>query len=205
VAIWTPSKQGKPKLRSAAASLMSILDASSLAIVAVSPDGYFAYGNDTTEQLLGYDENELTAYHLNDVLNAEPDWINAQLASLGQGGPWSGNVSLKRRDGESVAFAVNAFSTGTDVGPAYIGLLHTPLPNDAHSERLEPSQAFSLGSRELCAILLMCEGFADKEIASLLGTSVWTVNKEVGRVLRKMNANSRTEACIKAIRHNLIL
>ena len=205
MAIWTPTEAGKPKLRSAASSLMSILDASSLAIVAVSPDGHFAYGNDTTEQLLGYDERELTAHHLNDLLNAEPDWINEQLAMLGQGSPWSGHVSLRRRTGDSIAFAVNAFSTGTAEGPAYIGLLHTPLPGDVDSERIDPSSAFSLGSRELCAILLMCEGFADKEIASLLGTSVWTVNKEVGRILRKMNATSRTEACIKAIRHNLIL
>jgi PAS domain S-box-containing protein len=184
---------------------MSILDASSLAIVAVNPDGQFAYGNDTAEELLGYDEDELAAHHLTDLLNAEPDWINEQLATLGQGLPWSGHVSLRRRKGDSAAFAVNAFSTGTSEGPAYIGLLHTPLPEDAESRKLEPSPAFSLDSREIFAVLLMCEGFADKEIASLLGTSVWTVNKEVSRILRKMNANSRTEACIKAIRHNLIL
>ena len=205
MAIWTPTRQGRPGLRTAASSLMSILDASSLAIVAVSPDGHFAYGNDTTEQMLGYDERELTSYHLTDVLNAEPGWINEQLATLGQGEPWSGHVSFRRRRGDSVAFAVNAFATGTSEGPAYIGLLHTPLPEDADSGRMERSPAFSLDSRELCAVLLMCEGFADKEIASLLGTSVWTVNKEVGHILRKMNASSRTEACIKAIRHNLIL
>jgi len=205
VAIWTPTRQGRPALRSGASSLRSILDRSSVAIVAVSPDGNFAYGNDTSEQLLGYDERELTSHHLTDVLNADPEWINEQLATLGQGEPWSGHVSFRRRQGDSVAFAVNAFSTGTPEGPAYIGLLHTPLPEDADSERLEPSPAFSLDSRELCAVLLMCEGFADKEIASLLGTSVWTVNKDVGHILRKMNANSRTEACIKAIRNNLIL
>jgi DNA-binding NarL/FixJ family response regulator len=104
-----------------------------------------------------------------------------------------------------VAFAVNAFSTGTPEGPAYIGLLHTGLTGDAISERKDPVPTFSLSTRELCTILLMCEGFADKEIANLLGTSVWTVNKEVGRILRKMNASSRTEACIRAIRSNLIL
>ena len=205
MAIWNPPKPGRPKLRSAASSLMSILDASSLAIVAFTPDGHFAYGNDTTEELLGYDERELTSHHLNDLLNARPDWINEQLATLAQGSPWSGYVSLRRRTGDSVAFAVNAFPTDTAQGPAYIGLLHTLVPGDVKSKRIEPSPAFSLGSRELCAILLMCEGFADKEIASLLGTSVWTVNKEVGRILRKMNASSRTEACIKAVRHNLIL
>ena len=94
MAIWTPTRQGKPALRSAASSLRSILDRSSVAIVAVSPDGHFAYGNDTTEQLLGYDERELTSHHLTDVLNADPEWINEQLATLGQGEPWSGHVSF---------------------------------------------------------------------------------------------------------------
>jgi PAS domain S-box-containing protein len=173
--------------------------------VALNPDGHFAYGNDKSEQLLGYDENELTSHRLTDISNAEPDWINEQLARLEHGSPWSGHVSLRRRTGESVAFAVNAFSVGTSAGPAYIGLLHTLLPENANSHRLDPSPDFSLSSRELCTVLLMCEGFADKEIATLLGTSVWTVNKEVSRIFRKMNASSRTEACIKAIRHNLIL
>jgi DNA-binding NarL/FixJ family response regulator len=30
------------------------------------------------------------------------------------------------------------------------------------------------------------------------------VNKEVGKIMRKMNATSRTAACIAAIRSNLI-
>ena len=187
------------------ASLMGILDAATVGILAVYPDGHFAYENEVTEELLGYSQRELSDHTLGDVVNADERWIDEQLASLAKGEPWSGNVSLRRRTGETAAFAVNAFPTGTAEGPAYIGLLHTGLNDDVASERMPAAAAFSLTTRELCTVLLMCEGFADKEIASLLGTSVWTVNKEVGRILKKMNASSRTEACIRAIRANLIL
>ena len=186
-------------------ALMSILDAASVGILAVYPDGRFAYENEVMEQVLGYDQQELTERKLFDVLNADDEWTNEQLAVLAHGEPWSGNINLECRTGESVAFAVNAFSTGTPEGPAYIGLLHTRLNEETPSERVPGGRAFSLSTRELCTVLLMCEGFADKEIAGLLGTSVWTVNKEVGSILRKMNVTSRTEACIRALRANLIL
>lgn len=205
MAIWTPRHRDRSTPTGAMATLMSILDAASVGVLAVHPDGRFAYENEVVEGMLGYEHRELNDRHLNDVLNADPQWIDEQLAILAQGGPWSGNISLRRRSGESLAFAVNAFATGTPEGPAYIGLLHTGLQDGAVSERKDSSQEFSLSTRELCTVLLMCEGFADKEIANLLGTSVWTVNKEVGRILRKMNASSRTEACIRAIRSNLIL
>ena len=205
MAIWTPSDRYKPHSRSALGSLMSILDAASVGILAVYPDGRFAYENEVMEQALEYDQQELTERKLFDVLNADNAWTAEQLAILARGDPWSGNVNLERRSGGSVAFAANAFSTDTPEGPAYIGLLHTSLDDETPSERVAGEPAFSLSTREVCTVLLMCEGFADKEIASLLGTSVWTVNKEVGSILRKMSVSSRTEACIRALRANLIL
>lgn len=207
MAIFTPSRSRQPKPSSAGSTLFGILDAASFAIVAVTPEGRLAYGNETAEMMLGYDHYELTNRDLTDVVNADSAWIRTQLSSLAQGDPWSGNVSMRRRQGDSVAFAVNAFATqGLEGSPAYIGLLHTEIDPRARSQRLDTDfSAFALSTRETCAVLLMSEGFADKEIAALLGTTVWTVNKDVGVILRKMNARSRTEACIKAIKSNLLL
>ena len=45
---------------------------------------------------------------------------------------------------------------------------------------------------------------ADKQIADALGISMYTVNKHVGNVLGKMNAVSRTEAGVRAVKEGLL-
>jgi PAS domain S-box-containing protein len=66
------------------------------------------------------------------------------------------------------------------------------------------SNPYSLTYRELAVLHLVAEGSADKQIAESLGISIYTVNKHVGNILGKMNASSRTEAGVRAIRENLL-
>ncbi|HEX5140405.1 MAG TPA: PAS domain S-box protein [Dehalococcoidia bacterium] len=191
---------------SAATSLLKLMDAATIAVVAVTTDGRFAYSNEAAEEALGYSQTDLPDRYLQDILDAKPDWIADQLATIHVERNWVGNVRFRHRNGSSIPFAINAFPAAQPAdGPAYIGLMHPLDEHDAPNARLRAvAPRFQLNSRELCALMLMCEGFADKEIAALLGTSVWTVNKEVGKIMRKMNATSRTAACIAAIRSNLI-
>jgi PAS domain S-box-containing protein len=63
---------------------------------------------------------------------------------------------------------------------------------------------YGLTYRELAVLHLVAEGSADKQIAESLGISIYTVNKHVGNILGKMNAASRTEAGVRAIRENLL-
>jgi DNA-binding NarL/FixJ family response regulator len=58
--------------------------------------------------------------------------------------------------------------------------------------------------RDIRLLHLIAEGFADKEIASLLSTSVWTINRDVSEMLSRLDVMSRTEACVKAIRTGMI-
>jgi PAS domain S-box-containing protein len=67
------------------------------------------------------------------------------------------------------------------------------------------SNAYGLTHREMAVLSLVVEGMADKQIADMLGISTYTVNKHVGNVLGKMNAVSRTEAGVRAIREGLLL
>jgi len=50
----------------------------------------------------------------------------------------------------------------------------------------------------------MARGYTNEQIASALGRSVYTVNLQVRSVLAKLNARSRTEACVRVIREGLI-
>jgi PAS domain S-box-containing protein len=75
---------------------------------------------------------------------------------------------------------------------------------DQRIERPARSNAYGLTYRELAVLSLVVEGMADKQIADELGISIYTVNKHVGNVLGKMNAASRTEAGVRAVKEGLL-
>jgi len=65
-------------------------------------------------------------------------------------------------------------------------------------------QDFGLSSRETGVLQLVTDGLADKEIALALGISRFTVNKHVRAIMRKIDAGSRTEAAVRALRAGLV-
>jgi PAS domain S-box-containing protein len=70
-----------------------------------------------------------------------------------------------------------------------------------YRSRLNP---YALTDRELAVLTLLVQGIPDKRIAGTLGVSTYTVNKHVGNILGKMNAASRTEAGVRAVREGLL-
>jgi PAS domain S-box-containing protein len=75
---------------------------------------------------------------------------------------------------------------------------------DQRVEERIRTNPYSLTYRELAILHLVADGAADKQIAESLGISTYTVNKHVGNILGKMNASSRTEAGVRAIRERLL-
>lgn len=71
-------------------------------------------------------------------------------------------------------------------------------------ERQAAGSEFGLTFRELTVLGLIARGKSDKEIASLLGVSPFTVNKQSASAVRKLNARSRSEAVATAIRAGII-
>lgn len=63
---------------------------------------------------------------------------------------------------------------------------------------------YSLTFRELTVLHLAAGGRSDKDIAAILGIRRQTVSKHVGNLLEKMQAGSRTEAVVRALREGLI-
>ena len=63
---------------------------------------------------------------------------------------------------------------------------------------------YNLSFRELTVLHLVTAGRSDKEIGVVLGIRPQTVSKHVANVLKKMNASSRTEAGVRALREGLI-
>jgi PAS domain S-box-containing protein len=77
---------------------------------------------------------------------------------------------------------------------------------EAKAERhVRPANSYDLTFREVTVLHLIADGKADKEIASTLGISALTASKHVANILMKMQAASRTEAGVRAVREELII
>ncbi len=70
--------------------------------------------------------------------------------------------------------------------------------------RMDAGSTYGLTFRELTVLHLVASGKSDKEIAVTLGISPQTVNKHVARILGKMDASSRTEAGVRAIKDGIV-
>ena len=74
----------------------------------------------------------------------------------------------------------------------------------AGSDDAAPSTGpYGLSPRELEVLRYLATGMGDKQIAVVLGISTFTVSKHVSVILRKMNATSRTEAGVRAVRERI--
>lgn len=113
----------------------------------------------------------------------------------------AGALGLVARDadGETLALAVRAARRGLRLTDA---ALDGAMPG-TQSPALQP-EAVELTARELEVLRLVAEGLANKAIAARLGISDHTVKFHLNSVLRKLGAQSRTEAVVRATRLGLL-
>ncbi len=124
---------------------------------------------------------------------------------------WGPGVqALLRRDAEpsQLAAALAALGEGLAVlDPTFVPSLTpatTPSEPQGWSAAAE-APAEELTPRELEVLRLMAEGLPNKTIAVRLGISEHTVKFHVNAVMGKLDAESRTEAVVRATRLGLIL
>ena len=70
--------------------------------------------------------------------------------------------------------------------------------------RLTPPTDLSLSSREMDVLRLMAEGVFEKQIAAKLDLTLVTVSAYVGQIILKLDARSRTEAAVKALKFKIV-
>ncbi len=70
--------------------------------------------------------------------------------------------------------------------------------------RMEGDNPYRLTFREFTVLHLVAAGKADKEIATELEISIFTVHRHVSHILAKMRSPSRTEAGTRALREGLL-
>lgn len=67
-----------------------------------------------------------------------------------------------------------------------------------------PGLSYALTDRELAVLQAVAGGHTDKEIGKQLTISPMTVRKHVASIRRKMGAQSRTEASVRALKEGLL-
>ena len=80
------------------------------------------------------------------------------------------------------------------------------FPRVIMREEVDPATlpaGFPLTSREAQVLRHVALGLSNKEIARSLSISVETVKEHVQNILRKINANDRTDAAVRAIRNGI--
>jgi two-component system, NarL family, nitrate/nitrite response regulator NarL len=120
------------------------------------------------------------------------------MAALGAGAK---GVLLRDRVGPHLVSALRAVRGGLTVLDASIAdRLVGPR------EPVEPPPAVGeLTAREREVVQLLAEGLSNKEIAQRLDISEHTAKFHIGRILMKLDADSRTEAVVRAVRWGLVM
>lgn len=110
-----------------------------------------------------------------------------------------GTIGVMLLDRKGVPFQVNeqlievAQAVGNSIGLALEAAASMPSHIDG-----DPIDLVELTPRERQILKMLCRGFANKEIASATGLSVFTVRDYVSRILRTLNVLSRSAAVARA-------
>lgn len=114
-------------------------------------------------------------------------------------GAGAGGLLLRDGDEEQLLAALQAVAQQlVVVDPALAQALRPALPGD------ETAPAETLTSREMEVLHLLAEGLSNRAIAQDLDISEHTVKFHVTAIMGKLNAQSRTEAVVRAMRLGLI-
>ena len=188
----------------------NVMDAASVPVVVIDDGGWYVYANDHAQGLLGYERDALLGRHFTELIPLDAEWLEVEFQRLRASGTWRGTLAMLQMNGNLLQVAANAWARNAVVSTkaanqTYVSLLHPVAGPTSSGETRQPDESYGLTAAELCLVQLMAEGFSDKEIAAVVETSVWTVNKRTSSVLRKLETASRTEACIRALKAGLIV
>lgn len=112
---------------------------------------------------------------------------------------------LKEMDNTKIIQSVKAVSNGISVLGAnvYSGIQKKIASSNRHSEPVN-SAASELSEREREIIILITEGYDNKNIAQKLFLAEGTVRNIISRMLDKLGLKDRTQLAVFAVKNNII-
>ena len=105
--------------------------------------------------------------------------------------------------GESAEGLIKAIHDARDKVEPHSNSLFQRIKTNLNRRKTLQDSEFALTRRELQVIKHLGLGLSNREIGKSLGISIETVKEHVQNVLRKINANDRTQAAVWAVKRGL--
>jgi PAS domain S-box-containing protein len=173
--------------------------------IVTDPHGSVIQANQAALTLFGLSAELAESRRLSEILPATPESIRNISGCLGRHKVATCQFDLHGEGRDVQHLGINCLLANDGSTNVLLFLIH---PNKASTGVTGPFwqrlAAFDLSDSEMRVLVLMAEGLINKEVAALLHLKVWTVDKHVSTIIRKMQVASRTEACVRAIRDGLI-
>jgi len=218
----TERKRAEEALRETTQTLQALIQASPLAILTMDLQGNVRTWNSAAERVFGWSEQEAVGRPNPIIPEDRQNEFRALLDAVVQGNLLSQVETRRRRkDGSlidvSLSTAAMRNATGDIIGVMSMladitvrkrmeeALQKAREELEARVERqMERGNPYGLTFRELTVLHMVAAGKADKEIGLELGISPLTASKHLTNILSKMDAASRTEAGVRALREGLL-
>jgi PAS domain S-box-containing protein len=219
----TSRKQAEEALRQSEERYRILYEDNPAMHFTVDAEGTVLSVNQFGAQRLGYEPEELVGNSVLDVFYApDREAVMEQLAACvadpSETAEWE--FRKVRKDGSLMWVKENARAVRAPGGGAMVLIVCEDITEQRRVEeagreareelesrverQMQRGNAYGLSFRELTVLNLVAAGKSDKEIANLLGISLGTASKHTGNILAKMEASSRTEAGVRAVREGLL-
>ena len=198
------------------ASYRSVFEAGSEGYI-IHDDGVIIEVNPQFEELTGYSGPEIVGESFLKLIAEESRTLVVERMNTRPGSPFE-IVGLKKDDtrihfevvgkdhlhqGRKVRLVSIRDITKRKQAEEALQKTRDDLETKVETEMLR-GNTYGLTFRELTVLHLIAAGRADKEIASELGIRPYTASRHVKNIMGKMNATSRTDAGVRAVREKLI-
>ena len=183
------------------------LIAGARAAVIIKDDGGFClYANRREEELRGVLPGELVGKHITELVDADPALVEREFEQFKHEHTWVGQFRTHDAAGNPVRLRTCNFihceSDGTALYASFAYLVGPRDPSARDRSVLLPDVTFA--AEDQCTAQLCVDGYSDEELAVVFGISLDAVRQLVARFVQSIGANSRTEACIRALKSGLV-
>jgi len=222
----TERKHAEEALRESEERARLIVETALDAFVSVDVDGLIVAWNSQAEALFGWSRSEALGRPLAETI-IPVEYRGAfgrglkRLLATGESALLGTltEVTALRRDGREFPVELMPWQAGMGDSRRFNAFVRDITERKQAEEALQKARdelenrvereiqrgsSYSLTFRELTVLHLVAAGKADKEIAFELGISPLTASKHIANILSKMNAASRTEAGVRALREGLL-
>jgi len=186
--------------------VINLIAGARAAVIIKDDGGFCVYANRREEELRGVLPGELVGKHITELVDADPTLVEREFERFKREGTWVGQFRTHDSAGNPVRLRTcNFIHCEWDGTALYASFAYLLGPRDTQT-RLGPVDlpGVTLAAEDLCTAQLCADGYSDEELALLFGVPLDIVRDLVARFIQRIGANSRTEACIRALKSRLV-